>query len=94
MHTLSDDSGTHAQHVVIHGQLISDTAMPFSWRLQVVQQDVMCLSENATLVPCVENRRWQYNGVTYITLNVAGQFVQAWSVRGFLMRQSLIAWCC
>ena len=39
--------------------------------LQEVQQDVTCLGVNG-LVPCVENRRWTYRGVTYATLNIQG----------------------
>lgn len=39
--------------------------------LQEVQQDVTCLGV-AGLVPCVENRRWTYRGVTYATVNIQG----------------------
>jgi len=36
-----------------------------------VQTDPLCLGVNGA-VPCVENRRWSYGGVTYVTLNVQG----------------------
>jgi len=39
--------------------------------LQEVQQDVTCLGM-AGSVPCVENRRWTYRGVTYATVNIQG----------------------
>ncbi len=38
---------------------------------QRVQEEPLCLGV-AGLVPCVENRRWTIDGVTYITLNVQG----------------------
>jgi hypothetical protein len=38
---------------------------------QEVQMDALCLGVNGA-VPCVENRRWTYGGVTYLTLNVQG----------------------
>ena len=38
---------------------------------QEVQTAVLCLGVNGA-VPCVENRRWTYGGVTYLTLNVQG----------------------
>ncbi len=38
---------------------------------QEVQTDPLCLGLNG-YVPCVENRRWTYGGVTYATLNVQG----------------------
>jgi len=38
---------------------------------QDVQADPLCLSVNGP-VPCVENRRWTFGGVTYATLNVQG----------------------
>ena len=50
-------------------------ATPFSLgqrRLrQDVQTDALCLGVRGA-VPCVENRRWSYGGVTYVTLNVQG----------------------
>ncbi len=36
---------------------------------QEVQTTPLCLGANGA-VPCVENRRWTFGGVTYITLNV------------------------
>jgi hypothetical protein len=39
--------------------------------LQEVQTAALCLGVNGP-VPCVENRRWTYGGVTYATLNVQG----------------------
>jgi hypothetical protein len=39
---------------------------------QEVQQDALCLNAAGTKVPCVENRRWTFGGVTYATLNVQG----------------------
>jgi len=39
---------------------------------QLVQTDVICLGSGGGLVPCVENRRWTYNGVTFATLNIQG----------------------
>jgi len=39
--------------------------------LQDVQTDALCLGVSGQ-VPCVENRRWTYGGVTYVTLNVQG----------------------
>ena len=38
---------------------------------QEVQSTPLCLGVNGA-VPCVENRRWTYGGVTYVTLNVQG----------------------
>jgi hypothetical protein len=38
---------------------------------QKVQTEPLCLGVNG-LVPCVENRRWTVDGVTYATLNVSG----------------------
>src|SRR5881397_427649 len=38
---------------------------------QSVQTDPICLGVGG-MVPCVENRRWTYHGVTYATLNVQG----------------------
>lgn len=38
---------------------------------QLVQTDPICLGVQGN-VPCVENRRWHYRGVTYATLNVQG----------------------
>jgi hypothetical protein len=38
---------------------------------QRVQEEPLCVGV-AGLVPCVENRRWTIDGVTYITLNVQG----------------------
>src|SRR5678815_5606639 len=38
---------------------------------QAVQTDPICLGVSG-MVPCVENRRWTYRGVTYATLNVQG----------------------
>jgi hypothetical protein len=39
---------------------------------QDVQTDDLCLNVAGLAVPCVENRRWTYRGVTYVTLNVPG----------------------
>jgi hypothetical protein len=38
---------------------------------QEVQTAALCLGVNGA-VPCVENRRWTFGGVTYLTLNVQG----------------------
>ncbi|MEP7057816.1 MAG: hypothetical protein ABI809_08605 [Caldimonas sp.] len=38
---------------------------------QEVQTAALCLGVNGA-VPCVENRRWTFGGVTYVTLNVQG----------------------
>jgi hypothetical protein len=38
---------------------------------QQVQSTPLCLGVSGP-TPCVENRRWTYNGVTYATLNVQG----------------------
>jgi hypothetical protein len=38
---------------------------------QEVQATPLCLGVNGP-TPCVENRRWTYRGVTYVTLNVQG----------------------
>jgi len=38
---------------------------------QEVQTATLCLGVSGN-VPCVENRRWTYGGVTYVTLNVQG----------------------
>jgi len=38
---------------------------------QEVQTSPLCLGVNGA-VPCVENRRWTYGRVTYVTLNVQG----------------------
>src|SRR5262249_33890439 len=39
---------------------------------QEVQTAKLCLSFSGVLVPCVENRRWTYGGVTYATINIQG----------------------
>jgi hypothetical protein len=39
--------------------------------LQAVQMEPICLGVSG-FVSCVENRRWTYRGVTYVTLNVQG----------------------
>jgi hypothetical protein len=39
---------------------------------QEVQTAAECLNAADASVPCVENRRWTYHGVTYATLNVQG----------------------
>ena len=48
---------------------------PFSMGQRKLRQEVqtaaLCLGVNGA-VPCVENRRWTYGGVTYVTLNVQG----------------------
>jgi hypothetical protein len=48
---------------------------PFSMGQRQLRQEVqtaaLCLGVNGA-VPCVENRRWTYGHVTYITLNVQG----------------------
>jgi hypothetical protein len=38
---------------------------------QEVQTDPLCLGVSGK-VPCVENRRWTFGGVTYVTLNIEG----------------------
>lgn len=38
---------------------------------QDVQMEPLCLGV-AGLVPCVENRRWSFRGVTYATMNIQG----------------------
>jgi hypothetical protein len=38
---------------------------------QEVQTDPLCLGVSGN-VPCVENRRWTFGGVTYATLNIQG----------------------
>ena len=38
---------------------------------QEVQTTPLCLGVNGP-TPCVENRRWTYRGVTYVTLNIQG----------------------
>jgi hypothetical protein len=48
---------------------------PFSLGQRKLRQEVqttpLCLGVSGS-VPCVENRRWTYGGVTYVTLNVQG----------------------
>jgi hypothetical protein len=39
---------------------------------QEVQTDKLCLDHNGAATACVENRRWTYRNVTYVTLNVQG----------------------
>jgi hypothetical protein len=39
---------------------------------QEVQTTPLCLGFGGKSVQCVENRRWNYGGVTYVTLNVQG----------------------
>ena len=39
---------------------------------QEVQTAQLCVGVSASLVPCVENRRWTVGSVTYVTLNVPG----------------------
>jgi hypothetical protein len=39
--------------------------------LQEVQATPLCVGVSG-MVPCVENRRWTFRGVTYVTLNVPG----------------------
>jgi hypothetical protein len=39
---------------------------------QEVQTDDLCLNVAGLAVPCVENRRWTFRGVTYATLNIPG----------------------
>jgi hypothetical protein len=39
---------------------------------QEVQTAAECLNAAGVKVACVENRRWEYHGVTYATLNVQG----------------------
>ena len=39
---------------------------------QEMQTAPECLNAAGVLVPCVENRRWTYHGVTYATLNIQG----------------------
>jgi len=50
-------------------------ATPFSLGQHKLRQEVqtaaLCLGVNGA-APCVENRRWTYGGVTYLTLNVQG----------------------
>jgi hypothetical protein len=49
---------------------------PFSMGHKLMRQEVqtaaLCLDVNSAAVPCVENRRWTYRNVTYVTLNVQG----------------------
>ena len=49
---------------------------PFSLGQRKLHQDVqtakLCLDANNQATACVENRRWTYGGVTYVTLNVQG----------------------
>jgi len=49
---------------------------PFSLGQHKLQQEVqtakLCLDANSQPTACVENRRWTYGGVTYLTLNVQG----------------------
>lgn len=63
---------------------------------QEVQTAVLCLGVSGA-VPCVENRRWTFGGVTYMTLNVQGSCnnlcdtapnVNEWSARN----RANIAW--
>jgi hypothetical protein len=39
---------------------------------QEVQTAALCRGFSGTLVPCVENRRWNVRGVTYVTMNIQG----------------------
>ncbi|MGZ5183953.1 MAG: hypothetical protein ACXWCO_02500 [Caldimonas sp.] len=39
---------------------------------QEVQTGALCLAANGQATPCVENRRWTFGGVTFLTLNVQG----------------------
>jgi hypothetical protein len=39
---------------------------------QEVQTDKLCLDHEGNFTGCVENRRWVYAGVVYVTLNVQG----------------------
>ena len=39
---------------------------------QDVQATPLCLGFGGKSVPCVENRRWTYGNVTYVTLNIQG----------------------
>jgi hypothetical protein len=60
-------------------QLDKERALFFATKLslgqkplkQEVQSTPLCLGVNGP-VPCSENRRWTYNGVTYATLNIQG----------------------
>jgi len=49
---------------------------PYSLGQRKLRQDVqtaaLCLGAAGALVPCVENRRWSYGNVVYLTLNVQG----------------------
>ena len=49
---------------------------PYSLGQHPIRQDVqtapLCLGVGGTSVPCVENRRWTVNGVTYATINIQG----------------------
>jgi hypothetical protein len=51
-------------------------AKPFSMgrhtMAQEVQTDKLCLDHNGAMAACVENRRWTYGNVVYVTLNVQG----------------------
>jgi hypothetical protein len=53
--------------------VLFNTAYSFGQRKlrQEVQTAALCLGVKG-FVPCVENRRWTYGGVTYVTLNVQG----------------------
>jgi hypothetical protein len=48
---------------------------PFSLGMKKLRQEVqtapLCLGVSGP-VPCVENRRWNHRGVTYVTLNIQG----------------------
>ncbi len=54
-------------------QVLFSTPYSFGRRRmrQEVQTAALCLGVSGP-VPCVENRRWTYRGVTYVTLNVQG----------------------
>jgi hypothetical protein len=55
-------------------KLFFDT--PFSLGQRRLRQEVqttpLCLGASGAAVPCVENRRWTFGRVTYVTLNVQG----------------------
>ena len=56
-----------------NGHLFFSTSFTLGQRKlrQQVQSTPLCLGVSGN-VPCVENRRWTYGGVTYATLNIQG----------------------
>lgn len=50
---------------------------------QEVQAEPLCPGFGGTSVRCVENRRWMYNGVMFMTANVQGAY-RCWGATGKL----------